>query len=697
MLGFFRRFQKYVFAIVTVLLVLSFLFFGGTGSLFEKDEVVDRQVGVLVDGTKLTERRLEGMIRILENGLEEGTRTPNLLSDSFVHREIILSGLGKILAEHVMEELQEELEQRLDRVHNYVPYQHPYVPHISAKHIWTQFSPSILSAIEKIQSTPKGFTKEHLAHFFDCYVAQAAFPPPMLHQMLHMRQQQTENIRPDPGLGGANVALFGFQTIEDWFGRKFVEELATFLFNAARIAQKEGYGVSMEEARASLFANVSQGMRAFTNGNVPEMEEVEQVYAMQIRQAGLSEEEAVEIWAQVLSFDRMLKEVGESVFLDTLALDQFKQFAKEGASVIQYRLPVCLQLDSFRQMLKFQRYKEIVSETDLLGLPEPLKDPQEVMDLHPDLVYKRFDVEMARLEKSALVSRVSLKQTWNWEQEADHFALLQETFSFLQDKEAKTIEERMERLDSLSPQLRLAVDQFARGALVDAHPEWMEEMLAQQEMDTVTLKVRLHEENNPLSGAHFLALVEAEDPQLNCYTQDGHTFFSIKVLEKHTGWELLSFEEADHLMEEKLDQMLELAYESDPLDRPFEEVKDEVGAKVYADLLGAIEGDYENLDSYAQNRFVPYLEKMRALAMEDPDQFALAQAGPFGLISFSETLSLNGETLQEGEFAPVEPDGFFQLIEQSKPVASQEEIAHAKELLAKEAREKLMHNLIEKL
>jgi len=695
MLGFFRKFQKLFFVIVTFFIVISFVFFGTSGSFFQREKVVDQKVGELVDGSLLMERQLHGLIRMLEHGLEEGTRSPNLLSDSLVHKQFILSGLGKVLAEHVFTDLEEELEQRWNRAKNYVPYQHPYAPHISAKHVWTQFSPNILAAIEKLKAHTGNFTRDHVGVLFDCYAAQAAFPPPLLHQMLSYRQQQSEGVRPDPGLQGANVSLFGFQTVEDWFGVKFVEEMAKFILNASCVAREEGYIVSFEEARMSLFTNVANGMKLLNNGNMPEMEDIQGVYAMQIHGTGLSEEEAVALWQRILAFDRMFQEVGQSVFLDSLALDQFKRDATHAATVIQYRLPESLRFSTFREMLKFQRYKEIVSDADLLSLPQTFKDPKEVMDLHPDLVYKQIEVDLASISKEEVAARVPLKETWEWEADPRNFAYLEGAFPQLVSHASATFDERIQALDSLEPKLRFQVDQMARLALVDAHPEWVEEELSNEEVNRVLLKVCLEDRENPLSGSHFLALIESDDSSLSCYSVNGQEYFRVVVLDKQAGWNLFTYEEAEDVLDEKLDQILRLAYEVEEIEQPFEEVRDQIGAQVYTDLIAALGSDAsDHLDVLATHRFDSYLNNMRDLAMTDPDQFAIELERPYALESSTETLPLEVEGMKEGEFATVQEGGFYQLIEEVEKLATEEEIAAAKEYLAGEARQNLMRNLI---
>lgn len=697
MLGFFRRFQKFFFIIVTFFIVVSFLFFGTNNAVMDKQEVADEKVGELVDGSPLMERRLQGLIAMLEHGIEEGTRTPNLLSDSMVHKRFILSGLGRILADHVFDDLEGELEERFQRASRYTPYQHPYAPHISAEQVWIQYCPQILGVLSQIKSHEGDFTKEQVDLLFDCYCAQASFPAPLLHQMLYYREQQSDGVRPDPGLQGANVALFGFESVKDWFGPKFVDQMARFILNAACIAKDEGYEVSAEEARIDLYRNVTSAMERLQGGKKSDAEQIHAVYINQIQRLGLSEEEAVAIWQDVLSFERMVEEAGQGIFFDSLSLDHFKGFAAKGTTVIHYEMPEFLRFNTFYELIKFQRYKEIVSECGLLDLPQSMRDPQDLLEEHPDLVYKRFDVELSSVTKDEVAARVSLKKTWEWEGNADNYAQLVTEFSVLEGKPAATFEERMESLDGIDPSVRFKIDQYSRLALVEAHPEWIEEELLTRPASRHTLDVRLKQDGHPFSGSDFLALIEGDSPELKSYSPDSNTYFLITTLEKYPGWNIVAFEEANDVLEEKLDQILRVAYENSDESAPYDEVRDHIAATIYVDLIRAIGGDANDLDQLATRCFDTYLQQMRSLAMEDPDAFALALEKPFSVVGSTKQWSLENSEMGEGEYAPVANGSFFQLVAHEQILATEDEIAEAKEHLSLEAQKMLMKTLIEKL
>ncbi len=701
MLQFFRKHQKFFFVIVAFFIVISFSFFGTFSAFLNREEVPDREIGQLVDGTVLKERRLQAMTRLLQYGVEEGGRSYNLLNGSVVHKDILLSGIGEILAEHYFDELYPELEAKWNRMKQFSSYKHPYAPYISARGIWAQFAPQINDALYELKSAPAEFSKELLPIFFKLYAAQADYPAPLLHQMLYYQQQEGEQVRPDPALPQANVALFGFQSVEDWFGSKFIEKVSRFVLNAACIAKGEGYSVKSDEVRLELYRNVFQSLKLFTQGKDSTSEEAHQAYTQQLRYNGLEEKEAVDLWSQVMLFQRMFHEVGDAVFIDRLALDQFTEFAKPSIKVCRYTLPREFQFESFRDMLKFQRYLEIAWEGDAGQLPTKMKNPEEVMNRFPQLTYKSFEVELGSVTLLDVVSKVSLKQTWDWEGSPVNFAKLQSEFPLLVGKACATIEERMKALDELDLANRFKVDHFARSALVQENPKWIEDALAAAPMEKETLRVGL-ESDRDLSGAYLLAFLETEDPRLSCYTSDNQHYYSIRVLEKGKGWDLLTYQEADRagLLDGLLDAILETAYSSLGFEEPFEEVKDQVGAKVYQDVLTGIFGDDQkrDLDDYARHRFDAYLKNMQKIASENREEFsALLQTSPWSLDQREETIAMDSYSLSVGEFSPPDGGQFYEIIDRVEAFASEEELASVKSHLRCEAQQILMRKLLEQL
>ncbi|MBS0629706.1 MAG: hypothetical protein JSS30_05715 [Verrucomicrobia bacterium] len=680
MLGFFRKYQKGFFIVVTFFIVVSFVFFGTYGAFTKSESMPDREIGHLVDGSVLKEQKLHALLRLLQYGAEEGGHNVNLLSDSLVHRELILSGLGEMLAEHHFDEIKEEMAARWKRAKHYSPYVHPYNSAISAKNVWSQYCPKMIGLLEEVKKAPEEFSKEQLPLLFALYAAQADFPPQLLHQMLYYNQgQQT---RPDPGLPQANVALFGFETVSDWFGEKFVEEIGKLILNCACIAREEGYKVSKEEARIDLYSNVYRGLKAYSQGKTLTNEEAEKVFNQQIRMMGLDENLATNLWREVLCFRRMFDEVGNAVFVDSLAYNQFKSFAKPAQRICRYSLPHHLQFANFREMVKFQRYLEIVAAGDFVDLPKSLKRAEEVMNRHPELAYKEFEIEVATATKEDAAAQVSLKETWKWE--GENFDQLRKEFPSIVNCKSAQFEDRMDVLDKLDEATRFKVDQFARMAIVDADSSRIDAALASARGERQRVKVALGKVASPFSGQHFLGLLEVEDPALNRYSVDGETFYAIRVLDKGKGWNLFSFEEAD--MDQVLDKFLLTAYK---------DTSDQSAAKMYADLLKSIDIKTNQLDDYAKHRFDRYLSAMRKLAIENPAAFEEAQSGLWALVAREEIV--NEPTLAVGDFSTVKEGQFFKLLENVENKATDAEIASVKEHLKRDAEQELMRKLLKRL
>jgi hypothetical protein len=389
----------------------------------------------------------------------------------------------------------------------------------------------------------------------------------------------------------------------------------------------------------------------------------------------------------------MLSEVGNSVFVDSLAYNQFKSYAKPAHQICKYSLPRKLQFKNFREMIKFQHYLEIVAAGDFVDLPKALHSAEEIMDSYPQLVYKEFEIEVASVTKEEAAAEVGLKETWKWE--GENFADLKKEFPVLASCKSEKVEDRMDALDQLDEATRFKVDQFARMAIIEADPSRVQAALGAAQSEKQLVKVALGKNSSSFSGEHFLALLEIEDPSLAYYTVDGDSFYSIKVLNKGKGWNLFSFEEAD--MDQVLDRFLQTAYSSMKIKEPFEEAKDQVAAKAYADLLKsiAVHTKIGGLDDYAVHRFDNHLRMMRELAIKNVEAFEQTQQGMWALDKREETAA--DASIAIGDFSPVQNGSFYQLLDIVEASATDSELASVKEHLKRDAEAELMRKLLKRI
>lgn len=629
MLNFFRKHQKIFFIFVSFFIILSFSFFGTFSTFMDKEEVSNKEMGRIIDGSMLKERELLSLMGMLKGGIEEGVSFPNLLSDSFLHKEVILSGLGEVFARQYFSDLKPDLEIRWKQMKQYHPYMHPHASYINATAIWSQFAPEINTLLQQLQEAPGELSEDHLSLIFALYHAQAKFPPHMLYQMLYYQQRQNNQIPFDPALNHLNPALFGFQSIEDWFGPKFIELIAQGIINTACLAKTQGYIVTKEQARVSLMRNVYKGLEMY-QGKKPKIEDVQNQYAKQISHLGLEENQAITLWQKVLSFQCLLEEIGEAAFVDSLALNQFASFADSKWKVRLFSLPKNLQFQDFRTLLKFQCYLEAVANLDakdLLCMPNTFKNIESIANAYPQLVCKSFEVEMASLDPQEISQKISLKRTWEWEKNEENFELLQKQFPILATKNVTSDETRLTVLDQLDPHIRLKIDQFARKFILTKDPQWVKKALSTAEFKKQNLKVRLKKsDKTPFSGEVFLQMIEEENPLLQEFSVKD-IVYSLRVLSKGEKVEVVTFAEAleEGALDVLLDERLKRTYEELKLDTPFEESQDEISRITFCELLSSLEKSMgktcENLDTYVQGRFYEYLKQVRDASLENGQFF----------------------------------------------------------------------------
>ncbi len=652
MLNFFRKFQKILFIFITVIIIISFSFFGAISSFNDNSqEVPDQVIGKGVDGSPMMRGDVLSLCRLIttspldRQGLQRG-QVPNFLNDSVIQKDLMSTGLAMILARQYFEDLKPDLEKRLPRLKNFRPYVHPHAKDLSAERIWERYSPNINYHLAILKNKTDQFTLETLAVLFELYLDQSMVPADVLAQVLTHQQNQL-GAKLDPILAQGDLSLFGFHSLEDWFGPRFVELAGQFILNTALIAKENGYTVSQTEVRADLFQNIQDGYTQVAREAVLNPQEIESYYRKEIQDLRLDEQTVLNNWRQVMLFRRVFNDVGNSVFIDSLALDQFHSFTKEGMNIELYELPAHLQLKDLRSLFKLQMYLDAVSQVhNSLKIPFQVGSLEQIEKRAPSLVSRQFELEYVQVSREALFGEISLKQTWEWEADVKNWALLQKQFPDLLKGQVN--------LDKLVPKQRLTIDQFARSKILDAHPEKIGAALQKERVQTATAGLRTRGgtfpfgeiedsaelmyllEKAPIKGESATLEQQSIQDQLNLYTSNGKTFYRIAVLKRDPHKIVLTAQEAlkDGTLDQMLDLRLEAAYPEirkkhtaafqavDGSFKPFVLVKDEVARYVYAPLLKAIEESYrtqigelasktEALTNafYTQHRFLLFMQE----------------------------------------------------------------------------------------
>lgn len=657
MLAFFRKNQRFFFIIVTVVIVVSFTFFGTFSTLSKDQEIPDHPVVTGIDGSAIMQRDLGTLCRLISTSaldrasIQKG-QAPNLLNDSVIEKDLIASGMAMMLARRYFEELKPDFEARLAKIKQYRPYIHPQNPTVSATAIWGHFMPSINQHLALLKAKSDQFTLETLAVLFQLYLDQTMLPSDFLKMALSQQAQQM-GLQPDSVLAYSDLSLFGFHSLEDWFGPRFIELMGQFIINAAQFAKENGYQVSNEAVRSELFTNIVNQYRELYREQSIQAEEIDAYYKNQVYQIAGDEPHLLDSWRQVMLFRSLFQDVGNSVFVDALPFQQFHRYAKEASKIDLYELPDHLRFRDLLDLCKFQIYIEAISldqtfRKNSLKVPEHLSTVDQVEKKTPELVEQMVEVEYAQVTKEDLRRQISLKETWEWQVQDLCWDQLKKQFPQVNANLAQTSNERMHQLDQLDQETRLKIDAFSQNHLIDQHPDRVAAALDRAALRQISFGLRGAGKLGPFEKVkdqrRFVDLLRTanlscEEKQFYTYCDDQQTFYKIAVLKRNPERAILTFAQAmkDGTLTQMLDKRLEEAYpdvrrknsvafqKHDGNWKPFGEVKEKIARCVFADLLKNIESCQEQLAAnlsqvgelpssfYTQYRFYPFLNEVKNL------------------------------------------------------------------------------------
>lgn len=673
MLGFLRKHQKYFYFIITIVIVISFSFFG-TYQTLAGNSIHEQVAFTAIDGTAVSRADLEEFALFLSTDQDDsrnygGAIGPNFLNNGVIKKDFLETGLAQILIQAYASDLKNDLMTKHSKEISFKPYSHPEAKFVGSKTVWVYFAPEIPVNLELLQKAKDPLTDDALNAKVALYLAEKRFPPPYLRQILLRQEQQYRWLPHDDALDHQDFSLFGYRNLDDWFGPKFTRLIAEFIVNCAKIAEKKGYHVSKEEALADLMRNAQinyKEHRTKANFNAANAGEYLEQQLVRLR---LDRPKAIKIWQQVLLFRRLFHDVGSAVFVDRNFYDLFNAFGNKTAKGELYRIPSNLRLADFQALKRFETYLDAIAkrskeEKNRIELPKQLLSIDEISKRNPELVQKHYVLELAEVNAKALQSRVTVKEMLSWESEAANWKKLQETFPDIGVKTATNGEERLNALDTLDAITRSRLDHFARKSIAELHPEWIEQALEKAPLKQENVAIRLKGETPAFKGlqkgADLFALldkatIDKQEEFLSKISFDKENYYRIRVLERSPQLELVAFgDQTNAILDELLERKLEPYYvqirtshpnrfqKEDKSWRPFLEVRDLVAELYFEPLLNAIQ---------KHNASTPNLTKDQAAALRF---FALAE-----------------ETRQVLEKKPANADAYVRSSKEMKTLADQ--------------------------
>lgn len=668
MLDFFRKYQKYIFLVTTVAIVLSFVFFGAAQVIFPvffskgpKEKSYLAQMQDFLD----TEQWM----------ISRKIFAANFLNDGVISKEILDCPIGNLLAKRFEERFHNDFADRFEKEKKYRTYVHPFLPSLSAEGLWAIFAPDLPLKLKAHVEGKNAFeTRSAL------FLAQKQFPPAFLSQIVRYQEQKSQKY--DPKLFKEDIYLFGYHSLSDWFGPEYVELCARLIIESANMARKQGMKVTQEELRVDLVARAEEVFRALKDKIDLPVQDGYGLFQLYLSQTALSEERALKIWEDVTLFRRLFHSVGDAALNDTLGFSDFYSYAYESALVEVVQVPRLHLLQSNEDLKKLETYFALCGERRSSVLDIPLNyAPLHVVEAQaPDFVGRRYCVDYAVVSKSALEARVGLRQMVEWECDAKNWPLLQGAFSFLLQKSPS-----LETLESLNEKERKLVDGFACRQIAAGHSEWLEEALLEKEL--VETDLFLSEKGKcPLAGVtspgQLMAILDQEDEILS-YTQDGAHFYRFRVIRRGESKEILSYKEAaeqkliePYFNKAQADLLLAACVDATP-----ETFKDKAFAYRFARYV----------DMYKESRpegelahQFPIVKMHKSLVRSEPSFISIDQALQMAPGAYS-PIQVDSE---EGAFV-------FRFIEkQSEPTLPLDKLVQAQELISKETRSRYFEELI---
>ncbi len=622
MLQLFRKYQQYIFMVITTVVIITFTLGGSAGIMsFSRNE--DPVAFVAVDGTKISRSQIDRIAYFIGTDAEEkrnygGVNGPNFLNDGVISKNFVETGMLSVLAKQFSDYLAEDFAVKSAKEKKDSLYVHPQAKFIGTEGIWKHFLPGTENSYRTLTKAENPLDSEAFESRLKLFSAERKLPPGFKRYMLISQEKQYKGLEHDSTLDYADLSLFGYHRAEDWFGKKLMQLTAGFIINASIIAEQRGYVVTKEEALADLVRNAVVSFKQNEKSDRLNAENPSQYMANQLTLMGLDQNMAVSIWQKVLLFRRLFDETGSAVFVDSDSFKNYNAHAFEGVKGTIYRLPEELRFADPGSLAKFESYLDGVADRPKedkkrQDLPKKFKTVAQIEKTAPELLFKQYLLNVAEISKPALASQVSLKDTWQKQTTENFWKKLEVEFPELALSKAENTEQRFAALDTLDNNTRTRVDTFTRLAILDESPDKMRQALDKAPSKKMTVDIPLNGGKIFVKGntdrKQFMTLLDiaplGSDPKgpLNYFTADHKHYYRIEVLDKSATSEIMTFAEANKsgVLDERLDKTLKTFYEnlkiknpgtyvnSDQTPKPFSEVSTEVTEEYYKNFIASIE------------------------------------------------------------------------------------------------------------
>ncbi|MGD2169152.1 MAG: hypothetical protein PVI40_02795 [Chlamydiota bacterium] len=624
MLQFFRKYQKIFFVVITFVIVVSFSFFGTYSTLSSHKEASDSIVTTTVKGEKVSLKEIKLLSYFLDHDYNDDN-FPNFFNDQVLQKDVFQTKLADELASEFFPFFEEHLKESLIRVKNYHPYRHPKYPFFGAEMIWGQYVPEMMQEITTLQKMDVP-NKESFTVLSNIYLHETKFPPYLLKAVLLNSQRSQSWMEPDPFLEQKDFHLFGFKKGSDWFGKSFIDLVAQVIINVSDMVEKDKMGTSYNEAKADLQKTFVSNLKRKAQVDESKLADY---YARQLSQIGMNEKQVVTLWQKICNFRKYFNSLQNSVLMDqTMWPCEMANYSVEKSF-----LPSYLQFTSFKQLLEFDLYLMLVSNSKgTLLPPKEFLKLDEIVKRAPELVERTFQLKVKEVTQKSLKASIPTKQMWQWQ--LKNYPDLSEKFVFL-TKNLSTRDARFEVIQKLSPKDRSLLDDYTLEQIINNEPDIIAKELENVQPVEMELSISFSSHQNELVGIEDYQklkkfLLDLKQGSSSIYSDNKKAFYQFEVIETSKNDQIMTFERAQQkgVLHNLLEKVLEEKYSSlrtkdpgrfqneDGKFKSLEEAIEDVGLSYFQDFYAKINKKWMKkgqnpLEFYTTARLADFIEAVR--------------------------------------------------------------------------------------
>jgi hypothetical protein len=551
MFSVFFKNSRLLMSVIMVCVVITMLFFGTGGKNIPQgieEKKVVYQLGSKDVVRSVTKKQIEAMKTYLNfdlgYGLNDVLERQNIFSDGFFI-ELISSDFGKKITSLHYDLLKDDFDQRM-KVHKRQRLYKHWSGKLNLEDRLEMHATSFYDSIKKVQEKGRAVDISLLHDMIDLSNLQMEFTPDNMKSMMRVLIRDNK-LGVDSMLKRRNFALFQAKSNEDFFGSSFIELFAQVILEGAAYARDHNFYVSYEEAEGVIMRHALDLIEhKFTA--IEEPEERFQLLTRFEKGLGLSRRDLVKSAQAVMMFQKMLRNVDNSLFLDKMSLAKLFSFHVDTLLVKKVTSNKNLKIRNIQDALELNSYLASLGD-----LKHPLIPPLEVfeegqiLERAPHLFTEAYVLKLAACSKKRIAADLSLQKVWSFQTSDEGWKTISDKFSF---GSMKSKDDRFDFLQQLEKEKKRAVDLYSRNEIVQYRIDLIKKNLSRQELkkDTFHFNDQVRSKIFPESfdENRFIADISAlkEGDALDCYTQDNELYFRVVLIEKPNKKTLLSFEEA---------------------------------------------------------------------------------------------------------------------------------------------------------